>query len=163
GISTPDALSTDLTTGRTGLSTGTEFTLDQAQVGVEGAYVHKSWRVVGQISNGPDTSSSTVDHADDNKDKDFFLAYELMWGDTAPGLTAFSYRGVQDDPNIIGALDDRFVIGRYGLTASQVWKNGLEVQGGYVLARDAFARRIAGVQEDISGTGWWVEVEKYFS
>ena len=163
GISSPDALSMDLTTGAAGLSSGTEFALDQTQVGVEGTFVHKNWRVIGQVTNGPDTASRTADHVDDNKEKDGFLAYELMWGETASGLTAFAYRGVQDDPAIIGPLDDRLVLERFGLTAAQVWKNGFEVQCGYVLARDSFSRQIPGVQEDISGSGYWVELEKYFS
>ncbi len=179
GISTPDALSRDLTSSDSAFSGGTNFKLNQDQIGIEGTYVRKNWRIIGQILNGPDTSGSTTDHSDDNKQKDGVLAFELMWGETASGFTAFAYRGVQDDPDLIGSGDDKVAINRYGVTAAQVWKNGMEVQGGFVLAKDTFDEEfdpvfdtdpnsptfgdlLASGQQDVDGRGWWVEVEKYW-
>jgi hypothetical protein len=156
GITTPDALSRDLTTG------GTAFRLNQDQLGVEGTYVHKSWRIIGQVLNGITTAGVTTDTADQNKNKDYLLAYELMWGDIASGLTAFAYRGTQDDPAVTipsAGADDLLDFQRYGVTAAQVWKNGFEVQGGFVLAQDDFDDPAV---PDIDGQGWWVEGEKYF-
>ncbi len=167
GISSPDALSTPLTTA-------TGFTLDQDQVGVEGTYVRKNWRIIGQVLNGanavttdgvlnPDLAFSTTDHADQNKNKDYVLAYELMWGDTASGLTAFGYKGVVEDPiqgpdNPDPALS-RIDMTRLGLTAAQVWESGWEIQGGYVSAKDNFQNPALA---DIKGQGWWIELEKYY-
>lgn len=167
GISGPDVLSLPLTTA-------TGFTLDQDQVGVEGTYVRKNWRIIGQVLNGAnaattdgvpneDLAFTTTDHAYQNKNKDFLLAYELMWGDTASGLTAFGYKGVVEDP--VQSLDNptpslsRINMIRYGITAAQVWENGWEIQGGFVKAKDDF-QDVA--LTDVSGQGWWVEAEKYF-
>ncbi|HEU4401414.1 MAG TPA: hypothetical protein VFT43_04860, partial [Candidatus Polarisedimenticolia bacterium] len=47
GITTPNALSRALVAGNA-------FKLNQDQVGVEGTYVHKNWRVIGQVLNGSD-------------------------------------------------------------------------------------------------------------
>lgn len=152
GITTPDALSRDLTAG------GTAFMLNQDQVGAEGTYVHKNWRIIGQVLNGITTGGVTADTSDQNKDKDVLLAYELMWGDIASGLTAYGYRGVQDDPTLIGPAQDRLVFTRFGVTAVQTWKGGLEVQGGFVQAKDNFD---LSTLSDIKGEGWWVEVEQY--
>jgi hypothetical protein len=157
GITTADALTRDLTAG------GTAFKVNQDQVGLEGTYVNKNWRIIGQVLNGITAAGVTTDVADQNKNKDFALAYELMWGDIASGLTAFAYHGIQDDPAVTAEStpggNDRLTFQRFGLTAVQDWKNGWEFQGGFVLARDDFDD---SALSDIDGQGWWVEGEKYF-
>ncbi len=155
GISTPNALSRALVSGN-------GFKLNQDQVGVEATYVRKSQRLIGQILNGSDlTSGATTDQADENRAKDILLAYELMWGKVASGLTVFAYDGEQDDLTTAVA-PDVVKIKRYGVTAAHVWKNGFEVQGGYVVGTDDYDVPVATV-DSIDGSGYWVEVEKYFS
>jgi hypothetical protein len=155
GISTPNALSRALVSGNA-------FKLNQDQVGVEGTYVNGNHRVIGQILNGSDlTSAATTDRSDQNRDKDFVLAYELLWGDSASGLSAFYYDGTQDFLTSVVA-PDVLSMTRYGVTAAQVWKNGLEVQGGYVVGSDDYKVAIAPPVDSVDGSGYWVEVAKYW-
>ncbi len=155
GISTPNALSRALVSGNS-------FKLNQDQVGVEGTYVRKNQRFIGQVLNGSNIAGAgTTDQADENRDKDYVLAYELMWGDTASGLSAFVYDGTQIDPDVSTAPEE-ISMRRYGISAAQVWKNGFEVQGGFVVAKDDYRIAVAG-EDSIDGRGYWVEVEKYWS
>src|SRR5207249_1528976 len=132
----------------------------------EGTYVHKNSRIIGQILNGSNISTGsplaavTTDQADQNRAKDYILAYELMWGQTASGLTVFGYHGTQDDLTSVVA-PDILTMKRYGVTASEVFKTGFEVQGGYVKATDDYSAPVAGV-DSVPGQGYWVEVEQYF-
>lgn len=160
GITTPSALSRALVAGNA-------FKLNQDQVGVEGTYVQGNWRVIGQILNGssltdpgPPAVAQTTDQADQNRAKDYVLAYELMWGKTASGFSAFAYRGTQDDLTTVAAPDE-VTMDRYGVTASQVFKGGFEVQGGFVKGKDKYRLPVATV-DSIDGQGYWVEVEQYF-
>ncbi len=159
GISTPNALSRALVSGNA-------FALNQDQVGVEGTYVHKNWRVIGQILNGSSLSTgaplaaATTDQADQNRAKDAVLAYELMWGQTASGLTVFGYHGTQDDLTSVAA-PDIVTMKRFGVTAAQVFKSGFEVQGGYVKATDDYKVPVVTI-DSVDGQGYWVEVEQYF-
>ena len=158
GLTTPDVMTRDLTMGMSGYSSGTSLKLNQDQVGLEGSWVHKSHRVFAQILNGPHTNGTTTNQGDDNQAKDFIAGYELLWGDIASGLTAFTYQGVQDDKvNRTG----RIRIQRYGFTIAQTWRDGWEAQGGYVWAKDDFKTNTP-TQWDITGNGFWVEGEKYF-
>jgi hypothetical protein len=158
GISTPSAVSRASVSGNT-------FALNQDQVGAEGTYVHKNWRIIGQILNGSNSlnnpdAGKTTDQADQNRAKDAVLAYELMWGETASGLTVFGYHGTQDD--LADATPpDILTMKRFGVTASQVFKQGFEVQGGYVKATDDYDVPVGGV-DSVDGSGYWVEVEQYF-
>jgi hypothetical protein len=155
GISTANALSRALVSGN-------DFKLNQDQVGIEGTYVNKNHRVIGQILNGSSIDGAgTTDQADENRDKDYVLAYEFMWGDTASGLTAFVYDGTQIDPDISTAPGE-ISMSRYGVSAAQVWKGGFEVQGGFVVAKDDYKIDVGGVGS-IDGKGYWVEVAKYWS
>ncbi|MFQ5878406.1 MAG: hypothetical protein ACE5JH_12105 [Acidobacteriota bacterium] len=168
GISTPSPLSLPLVSGN-------GFKLNQDQVGVEGTYVWGDQRIIGQVLNGSDIDADvgttnagpapTTDRSDQNTDKDFMLAYELMWGETASGLTVFLYDGTQDDQTSIGPPDE-VSFQRYGVTAAQVWDNGFEVQGGYIIGSDDFnpATTAGGtVGDSVDGSGFWVEVAKYWS
>ncbi len=161
GITTPLALSRSLTAND-------DFKLNQDQVGVEGTYVHQNWRVIGQVLNGANWfagagGATTTDQADQNRDKDLVLAYELMWGKTASGLSVFGYDGKQDNLATTPVVAPGAVkVKRFGVTAAQVWDGGLEVQGGYVTARDDYDLTLGGVDK-IDGMGYWLEVEKHFS
>lgn len=159
GISTPNALSRALVSGES-------FKLNQDQVGLEGTYVHKNWRIIGQILNGSNSLTDpdpgkTIDQADENRAKDVVLAYEMMWGETASGLTAFVYRGEQDDLTDATA-PDVISLKRYGVTASHVFKKGFEVQGGYVKGTDDYDLTFGGV-DSVDGNGYWLSLEQYFS
>jgi hypothetical protein len=161
GISTPNALSRALVSGNS-------FKLNQDQVGIEGTYVNKNHRFIGQVLNGSNytgavstVSAGTTDQADKNRDKDYVLAWEMMWGETASGLTVFAYDGTQDDPDDTAA-PNVLKMKRYGVSAAQVWKNGFEVQGGFVTATDDYDKALGGV-DSVDGRGYWVEVEKYWS
>ncbi len=159
GISTPSAVSRALVSGNS-------FALNQDQVGAEGTYVHKNWRIIGQLLNGSNSLTNadpgkTSDQADENRAKDAVLAYELMWGETASGLTVFGYRGTQDDLANATA-PDIVTLKRFGVTAAQVFKKGFEVQGGYVRGTDDYDIPVAGV-DSVDGNGYWVELEQYFS
>ncbi len=159
GISTANALSRALVSGES-------FKLNQDHVGLEGTYVRKNWRVIGQILNGSNSLShadpgKTIDQADENRTKDILLAYELMWGETASGLTVFAYDGEQDDLTDATA-PDVISLKRYGVTAAHVFKKGFEVQGGYVVGTDDYDVAVGGV-DSVDGNGYWVELEQYFS
>jgi hypothetical protein len=124
--------------------------------------VHKNWRVIGQILNGANLlSAETTDQADQNRVRDYVLAYELMWGERASGLTAFAYNGKQDDLAAI-ATPDIVTVKRFGVTASHVFKRGFEVQGGYVKGTDDYDVTFGGV-DSVDGKGLWLELEQYFS
>ncbi len=152
GITTPLALSRALTSGKA-------FKLNQDQVGLEGTYVRGNHRIIGQILNGSDltvgTDALSTDKADQNRDKDYVLAYELLWGKTASGMTVFGYDGKQFNPDFGGpGPSDEVKIKRYGVTAAQVFKNGLEIQGGYVKAKDDHIASVFGVSS-VDGQGYW--------
>ena len=155
GISTPNALSRALVSGN-------DFKLNQDQVGVEGTYVHGNHRFIGQILNGGDAADGkTTDRADQNRDKDYLLAWEMIWGDTASGLTVFSYDGTQNEYDDLTA-PDVVSFNRYGVTAAQVWDNGFEVQGGYVTGTDDYRLEPVPGIDSIDGDGYWLEIAKYW-
>ena len=163
GISTPDALSRALVSGPTG-ETANSFKLNQDQVGLEGTYVRKNWRIIGQILNGSDLlSAGTVDRADESRAKDVVLAYEMMWGELASGFTAFVYDGEQNDPGLpLATAPNVLSMKRYGVTGAHVFKGGFEVQGGYVKGTDDYDVPYGAV-DSVSGNGYWLELEQYFS
>jgi hypothetical protein len=144
------------------LVAGNPYTINQDQVGVEGAYVFKNHRFFGQVLNGADLgTASTTDHADQNRQKDWLVGYEFMWGDLASGLSLFYYDGTQDDLTSAVA-PDVLKFKRYGVTASQVWKHGFEIQGGFVQGKDDYDIPIAPGVEDRTGQGYWVEVMQHW-
>ena len=108
GLDRPTGLTTPLALSRA-LVSGNAFKLNQDQVGLEVTYVNGNSRIIGQILNGSSlttgspAAAATTDQADQNRDKDYVLAYELLWGKTASGLTVFGYDGRQDD--LSGAAD----------------------------------------------------------
>lgn len=157
GISTPMALSRPLVAGDA-------FKLNQDQVGLEGTWVHKNHRIIGQVLNGGDFADAmTTDRSDQNQAKDYQLAYELMWGERSSGLTVFGYQGTANDPSDDTAPTppDIVTLKRYGVTAAQDFKGGFEVQGGYLRGTDNFDLPVATV-ESVDGEGWWIELEQYF-
>ncbi len=155
GISTPLALSSAVVSGNA-------FKLNQDQVGAEGTWVRKNGRVIFQVLNGADLGGAgTTDRGDQNRDKDFLLAYELLWGDIASGLTVFAYDGRQDDLTS-AAAPDVISVKRYGITAAQVFKSGFEVQGGLVAGTDDYSLPVGGV-DSIDGRAFWLELEQNFS
>jgi hypothetical protein len=160
GISTPMALSRALVAGD-------DFKLNQDQVGLEGTWVHKNHRLIGQILNGGDyADAATTDRSDENQAKDYQLAYELMWGDLASGLTVFVYNGTANDPSDDGkpvppTPPDIVTLQRIGVTAAHDFKGGFEVQGGYIKGTDDYDLPVMTV-DSVDGEGWWIELEKYF-
>ena len=163
GISTPNALSRALVSGPPG-ETANSFKLNQDQVGLEGTYVRKNWRIIGQILNGSDLlSAGTVDRADESRAKDVVLAYEMMWGERASGFTAFVYDGEQNDPGLpLTTAPNVLSMKRYGVTGAHVFKGGFEVQGGYVKGTDDYDVPYGGA-DSVDGKGYWLEAEQYFS
>jgi hypothetical protein len=133
-------------------------------VGLEGTYVHKNWRIIGQILNGSDLlSAGTVDRADESRAKDVVLAYEMMWGELASGFTAFVYDGEQNDPGLpLTTAPNVLSMKRYGVTGAHVFKGGFEVQGGYVKGTDDYDVTY-GTVDSVDGNGYWLELEQYFS
>lgn len=171
GISTPNALSRALVSGPPDLPgppvttfDPNSFKLTQDQVGLEGTYVRKNWRIIGQILNGSDLlSAGTVDRADQNKTKDFVLAYEMLWGELASGFTAFVYDGEQSNPGLpLTVAPNVLSMTRYGITGAHVFKKGFEVQGGYVVGTDDYDPTY-GVVDSVDGNGYWLSLEQYFS
>ena len=163
GISTANALSRALVSGPPAV-TANSFKLNQDQVGLEGTYVRKNWRIIGQILNGSDLlSAGTVDRADESRAKDVVLAYEMMWGELASGFTAFVYDGEQNDPGLpLTTAPNVLSMKRYGVTGAHVFKGGFEVQGGYVKGTDDYDVPYGAV-DSVSGNGYWLELEQYFS
>lgn len=168
GLDRPTGISTPLALSRA-LVGSNAFKLNQDQVGVEGTYVNKNHRIIGQILNGSNLShtpsggslvSETTDQADQNRDKDYLLAYELLWGKTASGLSVFGYDGRQDDLTSTAA-PDIVKMKRYGVTASEVFKNGFEIQGGYVMGKDDYAVPVVVGVDSRDGRGYWGQVEWY--
>ena len=163
GISTANALSRAVVSGPVG-ETANSLKLNQDQVGLEGTYVRKNWRIIGQILNGSDLlSAGTVDRADESRAKDVVLAYEMMWGERASGFTAFVYDGEQNDPGLpLATAPNVLSMKRYGVTGAHVFKGGFEVQGGYVKGTDDYDVPYGAV-DSVSGNGYWLELEQYFS
>jgi hypothetical protein len=160
GLDRPTGISTPIPLSRA-LVAGDAYKINQDQVGLEGAYVFKNSRFFAQILNGADlVTASTTDHVDQNRQKDWMVGYELLWGDMASGLSAFYYDGTQDDP-ASAVAPDKITFNRYGVTAAQVWKNGFEVQGGFVQGKDDYSIPVAAV-DSVTGQGYWVELMKYW-
>ena len=147
-----------------------DFTVTQNQVGVEGTYVHGNSSVTARVLNGANLftgadGARTTDQADQNRDKDYFLSYELLWGSTASGLTVFGYDGRQEDLTALTTPPGTVKIRRYGVSAAQVFKTGFEVQGGLMKGKDDYSLTFPAVTgvDSIDGQGYWIEIEQYLS
>jgi hypothetical protein len=168
GLDRPTGITSPLATAGP-LVENNDFALSQPQVGVEGNYIHGNSSVTARVMNGaslftgPD-GAKTTDQSDQNRQKDYFLSYELFWGTTASGLTVFGYDGRQEDPANLATPPGVVKVRRYG-AAAQVFKGGFEVQGGLMKGTDDYSLTfpaITGVNS-IKGQGYWVEFEQYFS
>jgi hypothetical protein len=158
GISTPSALSRPLVMGNA-------FSLTQDQVGLEGTWVRGNSRIIGQVLNGGDLgTAATTSRKDENRDKDYLLTYELMWGEVASGLSVFYYDGTQFDPDALvpPATIDTVDFSRYGITAVQAWDGGFEIQGGYIVGSDD-SKLGSTLVSTIDGDGYWLQVQQYFA
>jgi hypothetical protein len=169
GLDRPTGITSPLATAGP-LVENNDFALSQPQVGVEGNYIHGNSSVTARVMNGaslftgPD-GAKTTDQSDQNRQKDYFLSYELLWGTTASGLTVFGYDGRQEDPANLATPPGVVKVRRYGAAAAQVFKGGFEVQGGLMKGKDDYSLTfpaITGVNS-IKGQGYWVEFEQYFS
>ena len=147
-----------------------DFALSQPQVGVEGNYVHGNSSVTARVLNGANLftgadGARTTDQADQNRDKDYFLSYELLWGSTASGLTVFGYDGRQEDLADPATPPGVVKVRRFGASAAQIFKGGLEVQGGIMKGKDDYSLTFPAITgaNSIDGQGYWVELEQYLS
>lgn len=163
GIMGPLALSTSLLDNNS-------FSVSQDQVGAEGNFVHGNSSITARIVNGANLftgaeGATTTDQGDQNRSKDFFLSYELLWGTTASGLTVFGYDGRQEDPADLTTPPGAVKVRRYGISAAQVFRTGFEVQGGFIGGRDAYSVTFPAVTgvDSIVGRGYWLELEQYLS
>jgi hypothetical protein len=162
GISTPDALSIDLTTG------GTPFKVNEDQKGIEASVgLTKNARIIAQVLNGINTSGNGASGSQEgDTDKDLVMAYEHILTDRGSGFSLFGYKGVYH--NASGTDETtQFNFYRLGATGSLVFATPFtkelesELQGGLVFARDVNPAASRGVR-DIHGMGYWVGVEQWF-
>jgi len=163
GISTPDALSTDITTG------GTGFKFSTSQRGVEAAIgVTKNARIITEVLNGLNQAGKgTSGTQEGDTDKDFLLAYEQILTEKGSGFTLVGYRGTWH--NASGADDTtQFDFYRLGAAGSLVFatpfneKLDSEIQGGVLSAHDVNPLNSRGSGRDIDGLGGWLGLEQRF-
>lgn len=163
GITTPDALSTDITTG------GTSFAINSDQKGFETTIgLTKDIRIIGQVLNGLNQAGSGTSGSsqEGDTDKDFLLAYEHNLTEKGSGFTLMGYRGVLHNAS---GTDEatQFNFYRLGATGSLVFatpfNNNLEseIQTGVVYAKDVNPATSRAVR-DIEGVGYWLGLEQWF-
>lgn len=174
GISTPDALSAQLTTSPV------PFVIGRDQRGIELAYgfTPSSRAIVGVYNglnfdgNGNRLNGNGVGDTDGTKD--VMVAYEQMFGES--GFTLFGYYGNWDQKTgtVVGGValpdDKRFTEFEYfrgGATASWVFEVfdpkavGLsELNGGYMFAKDFMPDLYPGGNTPRTGHGLWLGVEQ---
>lgn len=178
GFDRPSGINTTQVIGSTLTTTAVPFTLAKDQRGLELAVgLNKDVRLIGQVTNGLDTSGSgTTGTRDNDAAKDFLVAYEQMIGEHGSGLTGLFYRGTwhQAAGTVVSGtalLDDdaytKFGFYRYGLTGSWVfgtpgWKDReSELQGGAIFAHDEGPRSYPGGKPDADGQAYFVGLEQY--
>jgi hypothetical protein len=171
GISTPLVLSSRVTSSVGGIP----FRLNEDQRGVEFTYVYGPGRVIGQILNGVDeTGDGRGEGFDEDKDKDFVLAYEHILDELASGFTVFGYRGVEHLKFVDKNAIDEVEFYRYGATLAKVFESGFELQGGYVRGFDDVPNTLSGDPAttppiapkrgfDVTSEGAWAEMEYHIS
>ncbi|MBI4597768.1 MAG: hypothetical protein HY737_05115 [Candidatus Omnitrophica bacterium] len=180
GFDRPSGINTAQPIGSTLTSTAVPFTLAKDHRGLElSVGLNPDIRLIGQVLNGLDTSGSgTTGTRDNDKNKDFLLAYEQMIGKRGSGITGVFYRGTwhQAAGTVVSgtalADDDAFTkfnFYRYGLTGSWIfgtpfWEDHQsEIQGGAIFAHDAGPRSYPGGKPDADGQSYFVGLEQYFN
>lgn len=163
GISTPDALSTDID------ASAVPFTFNQDQKGVEAAVgLTKDVRLIAQVLNGLNQAGSGTSGSsqEGDTDKDFLLAYEHNLTERGSGFTLLGYRGVWH--NASGTDETtQYNFYRLGATGSLVFAtpfhNDLEseIQTGVLYAKDINPAASRSVR-DTEGIGYWVGLEQRF-
>lgn len=163
GISTPDALSTDITTG------GTSFKFNEDQKGAEASIgLTEDARIIAQVLNGLNQAGSGTSGSsqEGDTDKDFLLAYEQTLTDKGSGFTLVGYRGVWH--NASGTDETtQYNFYRVGATGSLVFATPFakdlesELQAGVLYATDVNPATSRTVR-DIQGIGYWVGLEQWF-
>lgn len=167
GISTPDALSTDLN------GSAVPFTVNQDERGLEAAIgLTKDIRVIAQVLNGlnSDSTPSGTSGQESDKDKDILLAYEQNLTERGSGFTIYGYRGVWH--SAAGSDDlNQYTFYRLATTGSIVFPTPRakdlesELQGGLVFAHDVAPATTAGTAAgiaDTDGLGYWIGLEQWF-
>lgn len=172
GISTTDVLGSTLT------STAVPFTFAKDQRALELSLgVTPDIRLIGQLSNGLDTSGSgTTGTRDNDTSKDVLLAYEHMLGKHGSGVTGVFYRGTwhQAVGTVVSGIalpDDnaftKFNFYRYGLTGSFVFDTPFwsghesEFNGGAIFAHDQGPSEYPGGKPNADGQAYFLGVEQY--
>ncbi len=161
GISTPDVLSTDITSG------GVPFKFNQDQRGIEAAVsLNKNTRLITQVLNGLNVAGSgNSGSSEGNTNKDFLLAYEQNLTERGSGFTLTGYRGVW---NSAAGNDDlnQYTFYRLGATGSLVFPSPLvkdvdgELQCGLLYAQDNSPKNASGIADTV-GIGYWVGLEQW--
>ncbi len=161
GISTTTVQTANLT------DNGVPFKVNSDQRFLEVTRVNGWNRVIFQVLNGinPEGIGNEGRSFDTDNGKDVSVVYERILDDRASGFTAYTYFGRASIPGTIdpavnhfpGTGDFRFY--RYGATANKIFGKGVELQGGYIYAKD----NPPGTASDMNGYGLYLDVEKYFA
>lgn len=182
GFDRPSGISSSNVFGKL-TSTPVPFKISEDQQGLELALgITGDIRLIGQVLNGVNFEGEGSWTSDDDKDKDFLLAYEHILDERGSGFTLYGYRGVwhqnpeakdENDtdifpnPNYVNDDENEFEFYRYGATASalfDIFKQGYsEVLGGAILSRDNVPSDHPTAKNDIDGQAYFVEIEQYFT
>ncbi len=171
GISTTGVLSEKLT------GTSVPFKMGEDQIGLELAVgVTEDIRIIAQVLNGLNfEGKGNEGSSDDDKDKDFLVAYEHILDSKGSGLTLFGYYGVwhQEPGTEVGGIDlpdsddfNKFEFWRYGATASILFdiidKGYSEILGGVIISQDKVPDNHPVDTDDTDGLAYFVGLEQYF-
>ncbi len=138
-------------------TSGIPFRIRENQKGIEVAHVRGNSRILAQVVNGLGVNGNSGVAGDQDRDKDFVLAYERIHDDNASGFTLYGYRGVWHN-GAIGALGEDFRFYRYGALGNKIFDSGTEIIGAYFRSEDTVPENVG---PDVQGDSFYVEFEHY--
>ncbi len=137
-------------------TSGIPFRIGENQQGVEVAHVRNNTRFIVQVLNGIGIGvDGTGIEGEQDREKDFLLAYEHILDDLASGFTLYAYRGVWHD----GTVSNDYSFYRYGAVANKIFPFGSEMIGGYFRAED---RVPSTVGRNVQGNSFYLEGQHFF-
>lgn len=150
-------------------SSPVRFTLDHKPVGIHGGYTWASpWyrhivAVSAKLTNGVSEEGEAVSADATRNFKDFWLNADWWFGPDG-GVTFLAYRGKKEQENVDGLETFTFRpdIRRFGVLGNYLFRDKLDVQGGYLRGEDDWKWALAGATRRATFDSFRGEVDYYF-
>jgi hypothetical protein len=147
----------------------TNFVVDQSPVGVSAGYtwISDSYKRVfaasAKITNGDNADGSEILTSSNRNSKDAWVDLDF-WYAPESGITFIDYYGKKDQNNT-DALGNAFtfhpVIRRQGIFANYMYKNTVDLTGGYLRSHDGWLSAVGAPAGTFVGNDYFVGLDYY--